>query len=101
MIDLWTLVSQFVNLPATIAAAAIAWYAQRMLPSPEGEVNRTVPGSIGARLIPFVAPFVALVFCLSLERKTGINATTFVRGIISGFAAEYLLRVTFKTVLGK
>jgi len=101
--DLWGMISQYINLPATMAAAGIAWLLQiYVLPSPQGaEPHVTVAGSFWARIQPLFAPIMATGFCLAAEWDKSLSAMDVIRGINSGIASEYLLRVVFKSILGK
>jgi hypothetical protein len=91
----------FVNLQAALLGVAASQAFAYILPAKEGgDTFSTQAGTVGARLQPFVAPFVACVATFFLEWDKAFTAPDAVRGFLSGFASEYFLRVYYKTIRG-
>jgi hypothetical protein len=108
--DIITLLLQYINLPAALAGAAVTLGVMYMLPAADNAKWFEIkPGTWYGRLVPAIAPVVAVIVCIILEwnvphaelnGKTGIVANDVVRGILSGWGSEFILRIYFKTVAG-
>jgi hypothetical protein len=60
----------------------------------------TIGGGWMARLIPIIAPVVACAVTIALEWDKNFIADDAARGVLSGFASEWMLRVYYKTIKG-
>lgn len=100
MIEIWTLLSQIINIPAALAGAAVTLAVMYLLPAPEGSKWFEVKaGTWYGRLVPFVAPVVAITLCTVTEWDGRYSANDVVRGILSGWGSEFILRFYFKSVV--
>ena len=108
--DLIGALFQFVNLQASLLGVIAVQVYKYLSPSPPpGERSmETVKGSIWDRILPFVAPITALLVCLLLEwglthppdNVARITAQDIVRGLLSGLASDFMLRIYYKTIVG-
>lgn len=108
--DILAVLMQYINPQATLVGVAAVLAFKYFSPGPiEGERSLdTIPGKIWDRLIPFVGPSAAIVATIGLEwyqvhpeiGKRGIVAQDIVRGILSGFASDFALRIYYKTIKG-
>lgn len=108
--DIIALLMQYINLPAALAGAAVTLAVMYLCPGPaDAKWFELKPGSWESRLIPAIAPVTAIVVCMLLEwnllhpelgNAKGIVPNDVVRGILSGWGSEFILRIYFKTVAG-
>jgi hypothetical protein len=109
-VDIITLLLQYINLPAALAGVAVTLAVMYLGPGPENaKWFELKPGTLLARLVPAIAPATAIVVCIVLEwnlphpelgNVKGIVPNDVVRGILSGWGSEFILRIYFKTVAG-
>lgn len=115
--DILTLLLQYINLPAAFVGVVAVLTVKYFLPTPVPAGTtppptrsfQTVAGSLGTRLLPLVGPVSATVACIAIEwfvphaelaGKTGIVPNDVVRGILSGWASDFFLRVYYKSIAG-
>ncbi len=99
--DVVTLLLGFVNIQAALLGVAATQMVSYILPSREGDGKfSTRAGYWGSRLLPFVAPVVACGATVMLEWDGRWASTDAVRGVLSGFMSEFLLRTWYKTIRG-
>lgn len=108
--DIFTVLLQVINVPATLCGVAAVQLFKYLSPGPvEGERSlETMPGKIWDRILPFVSPTVAIAATIGMEwytvhpeiGKKGIIPADIVRGLLSGLASDYALRIYYKTIKG-
>jgi hypothetical protein len=99
--DIFSTLQNFINIPAALVGVVAVLALQYFLPSPSPDKPfGLVPGSLGSRLIPMVNPVVACIVCLVLEWDQHFTAGDVVKGILSGWASEWFMRVYYKSVKG-
>lgn len=108
--DIITVMLQVINIPATLCGVAAVQLFKFFTPGPlDGERSlETMPGKIWDRLLPFVAPVTAIAATIGMEWYTvhpeigraGIIPADIVRGLLSGLASDYALRIYYKTIKG-
>lgn len=97
-----TIFGQYMSIPAVIAGAGVILLIRRLVPSSDpNDALSTVPGALSTRLLPLVGPAVAIIACVAIEWDKQFTATDFVRGVNSGIGSEFVLRLYFKSVVGK
>lgn len=110
---MWELIMTVVNVPAMFAGVAATVVYLYAAPGPvdaEGKrIFSTFPGTIWARLSPFVGPMVSFAATLGMEwymvhpelgGKSGIIPADVVRGMTTALGSEYCCRIYYKTVKG-
>lgn len=102
MYDVIGLLGTMVNVQAAMigVVAVQVWnYIAPGAASPEGAFS-TKAGGWMARAAPAIAPLFGALACVLLEWDGRIQAYDVSRGILSGFASEFMLRVYYKTIKG-
>jgi hypothetical protein len=99
--DIITLLMQYINLPAALAGAAVTLAVMYFSPGmADAKWFEIKPGTWYARIVPAIAPTVAIIVCVVMEWDGKISPNDVVRGILSGWGSEFILRIYFKTVAG-
>jgi hypothetical protein len=103
MFDFVTILFQLVNMKAAMLGVAAAQAWAYFTPAQDGEHPdpfSTKGGGWRARAIPVISPVIAIVATIVLEWDNSFIPDDAARGLISGFASEWMLRVYYKTVKG-
>jgi hypothetical protein len=101
MFDFYQTLQNFINVPAALVGVAAVLAVQWLLPSPGPDKSlKTIPGNIGSRLLPAVAPVTAAVVCVVLEWDGKFTSGDVVKGILSGWGSDWILRFYYKSVKG-
>jgi hypothetical protein len=109
MIDILNVLLQYISMQAALVGVIAVQLYKYMVPSPTGGKNfQTIPGKIYDRLLPFVGPLAAMLACLALEWRivhpeigaSGLVPQDIVKGLLSGLASEFFLRIYYKTLMG-
>ena len=97
--ELWAMIQQFVNIPATIIAVVITQGIKWVLPSPDpNKLFAIVPGSLTTRIMPLCPIILGVVFCFVIEK--GFTQQIAIRGVMSGIFSAYLYRTTQVSIFG-
>ncbi len=98
--DIIQILLSLVNLKAALIGVAATQAYCYFVPSPADGVFATTGGGWRARLVPLVAPLFAVAACVILEWDGKYSPDDVVRGILSGFASEVMLRFYYKSIRG-
>jgi len=99
--DIIAILLQHINVSASLAGAAVTLAVMYLLPGlKEARWFEIKPGTWYARLVPAIAPAVAILVCVVMEWDGTFSARDVVRGILSGWGSDFILRIYFKTVVG-
>jgi ABC-type nickel/cobalt efflux system permease component RcnA len=106
--DLWTLLSQYMDGYAVIIAFGLTQFIRTMLPAPAGSakvlgVSFYVTGW-SYRILPYIPLLIAIL--VVMIKDAWISPTmkwddAFVKGLVSGIAASYVYRTIKITIFGK
>jgi hypothetical protein len=99
--DFFQTLQNFINIPAALVGVAAVLGVMYFLPSPTPDRPfGLIPGSLGSRLIPLVNPVVACVVCIVLEWDDKFTSGDIVKGVLSGWASEWFMRLYYKSIKG-
>jgi hypothetical protein len=100
MLDVIQMLMTMVNLKAAMIGVAAAQAWNFFTPSTADNPFATAGGGWRARVAPIVSPIVASIACVALEWDRTLLSDDIARGILSGFASEFMLRIWYKTIKG-
>lgn len=100
MVDVFQLLMTMVNIQAALVGVVATQVWNFFVPGTTDSPFSTTGGGWRARVAPAIGPVFATIACVALEWDGAFSAFDVTRGILSGFASEFMLRIYYKTIKG-